>query len=164
MLKNESIAVIVPIPISLEEVEIKSEKEIDHSEESDDEEKFRMAVKRMANAFKLGSKSCDPAKYPWQMERHFRCALGRDDVGQRQARGKTCCRESLKREQDVLTLAEEVRTQGSKDEKQQARNSPSTQTHQKALGSGRDSERIVGRCSVHSAFSQSSVLSSVGHG
>ena len=46
-------------PSPAKDVEIKSGKEVDHSEENDDnEEKFRMVVKRMANAFWLESISC----------------------------------------------------------------------------------------------------------
>ena len=52
------------------------------------------------------------------MERHFQCALGFGDTGQRQDNhvAKTSCRESLMREQEVLVLAEEMKAQGSVDE------------------------------------------------
>ena len=57
-LKNESITFVIPISFC-KEVEITSEKGVNHSEESNDEEKFRMVVKkRMTNAIRVESSSC----------------------------------------------------------------------------------------------------------
>ena len=59
-LKNKSVAFVVAITISGKEVEIPSEKEINHCEESDDyEEKFRMVAQTDgANAIRVESFSC----------------------------------------------------------------------------------------------------------
>ena len=57
-MKNESVAVIVAIPVTHKEVEITSEKEVNNPEESNDEEKFRMVVERMANAIRVESFTC----------------------------------------------------------------------------------------------------------
>ena len=46
------------IPTARREVEITSENDVDHSQESDDEEQLRTVVKRMANALKLEPNSC----------------------------------------------------------------------------------------------------------
>ena len=49
-LKNESVAFVIPISFSATEVETTSVEEVNNSEESDDEEKFRMVVKGMSSA------------------------------------------------------------------------------------------------------------------
>ena len=48
-LKNERVDVVIPHLFSCKEVEITSGKEVNHSEESNDKGKFRMAVKRVVD-------------------------------------------------------------------------------------------------------------------
>ena len=56
--KDEGVTFFIPIPFTTEEVEITSEKEVNRSQESNDEEEFRMVVKRMASASGLDAVSC----------------------------------------------------------------------------------------------------------
>ena len=92
-LNNESVA-FVPIPFSSTEVEITSEKEVNNSEGSIDEEKFRMVVKRMASATWVESFFCvrrpkhsrtvDTAKSQWKTEDMSNVSWECGDNGQRQ--------------------------------------------------------------------------------
>ena len=62
---------LISIPFTSKEVEIKSAREADHSQENNDEEKLKMVVKRMANALWV---EADKA-----MERNLQCAVGLRD-------------------------------------------------------------------------------------
>ena len=121
-LKNESVAFVIPVSFSTKEVEILSEEEVNHPDESNDEEKFRMVVNRMANAIRMESSSCitrrpklsrtaDTANSEWKMQRHFQRIMGSGVNDQRQEKhvAKKSCTESLKREPEVLVLVEEMK-------------------------------------------------------
>ena len=56
--KDEGVTIFIPIPFATKEVEITSEKEVDHYLESNDREEFRMVAKRMSSAFGLEAVSC----------------------------------------------------------------------------------------------------------
>ena len=78
-LENESVAFTLLIPISCKEIEIQSGKEVKHLEENDDEEKFRMVVKRMANAIRMSpklSRKVGTATRRRKMERHLQRIVG----------------------------------------------------------------------------------------
>ena len=57
-LKSESVVVVVAVSFPFKEIEIKGEEEANNPEEGNDEEKFRMVGKRMANVIRVESFSC----------------------------------------------------------------------------------------------------------
>ena len=90
-LKNESVAFVIPIPFSATEVETTGVEEVNNSEESDDEEKFRMVVKGMSSAIWVESfssvrrrpkisRTVDTAKSQWTMERHVQRIVGSEST------------------------------------------------------------------------------------
>ena len=122
-LKSESVAVVVATSVSSQEVEITSEKEVFNLEEGEDREKFRMVIRRMANEIWVESVSCvgrrpqlarsvETSESARKVEGRCQCCMGFGVTGQGRKKhvAKKSCSESLKREQEVLVLAEELKS------------------------------------------------------
>ena len=156
---KDGVILFISIPFTSIEVEITSEKEVDPSQESiGEEEDFRMVVKRVASALGVEADSlCQQAakssQEPWTQAtpqskwKQIPNVLWDSEtvIKDTKSTWHKSCRESLKRKEEVLQLAEEMKTQGSSNQNDRVAMIRGLNRIKKVRSRGRGVEPVVGK-------------------